>query len=71
MSDPPMTQDDINNGRLVCVIGVALVKPAAFVIVRIQQVRQMLQATSVSARATVERASGSHRSSSERSASSP
>ena len=33
-----MTQDDINNGRLVCVIGIAPVKPAEFVIFRIQQV---------------------------------
>jgi uncharacterized protein len=32
-----MTQDDIANGRLVCMIGVAPVKPAEFVIVRIQQ----------------------------------
>jgi hypothetical protein len=32
-----MTQDDINNGRLVCVIGVAPVKPAEFVIFRISQ----------------------------------
>ena len=30
-----MTQDDIDNGRLVCEIGVALVKPAEFVIIRI------------------------------------
>lgn len=30
-----MTRDDIDNGRLVCVIGVAPVKPAEFVIVRI------------------------------------
>ena len=32
-----MTQDDIDNGRLVCVIGVAPVKPAEFVIFRISQ----------------------------------
>jgi hypothetical protein len=32
-----MTQDDLNNGRLVCVIGVAPVKPAEFVIFRIGQ----------------------------------
>jgi len=32
-----MTQDDIDNGRLVCVIGVAPVKPAEFVIFRIAQ----------------------------------
>jgi phage tail sheath protein FI len=30
-----MTQDDIDNGRLVCLVGVAPVKPAEFVIVRI------------------------------------
>jgi uncharacterized protein len=32
-----MTQDDIDNGRLICYIGVAPVKPAEFVIFRIQQ----------------------------------
>lgn len=32
-----MSQDDIDNGRLVCVIGVAPVKPAEFVIFRISQ----------------------------------
>jgi len=32
-----MTQDDIDNGRLKCEIGVAPVKPAEFVIFRIQQ----------------------------------
>lgn len=32
-----MSQDDIENGRLVCVIGVAPVKPAEFVIFRISQ----------------------------------
>lgn len=32
-----MSQDDINNGRLVCVIGVAPVKPAEFVIFRVTQ----------------------------------
>jgi hypothetical protein len=31
-----MTQDDIDNGRLICVIGIAPVKPAEFVIFRIQ-----------------------------------
>lgn len=30
-----MTQSDIDNGRLICVIGVAPVKPAEFVIIRI------------------------------------
>lgn len=32
-----MTQDDIDNGRLVCLVGIAPVKPAEFVIFRIQQ----------------------------------
>lgn len=32
-----MTQADIDNGRLICVIGVAPVKPAEFVIIRIGQ----------------------------------
>ncbi|MBO9606503.1 MAG: phage tail sheath family protein [Paenibacillaceae bacterium] len=32
-----MTQDDIDNGRLICVIGVAPVKPAEFVIFRFTQ----------------------------------
>jgi uncharacterized protein len=32
-----MTQDDIDNGRLVCVIGIAPVKPAEFVVFRIAQ----------------------------------
>jgi phage tail sheath protein FI len=32
-----MTQDDIDNGRLVCIIGVAIVRPAEFVILRIGQ----------------------------------
>lgn len=32
-----MTQGDIDNGRLICVIGVAPVKPAEFVIFRITQ----------------------------------
>ena len=30
-----MTQDDFDNGRLICLIGVALVKPAEIVIFRI------------------------------------
>jgi len=30
-----MTQDDLDNGRLICLVGVAPVKPAEFVIVRI------------------------------------
>ena len=32
-----MTQDDIDNGRFICIIGVAPVKPAEFVIFRIAQ----------------------------------
>jgi phage tail sheath protein FI len=32
-----MTQDDIDNGRLICLIGVAPVQPAEFVIFRIGQ----------------------------------
>lgn len=32
-----MSQDDIDNGRLICVIGIAPVKPAEFVIFRITQ----------------------------------
>ncbi len=32
-----MTQDDIDNGRLIVVIGVAPVKPAEFVVFRIAQ----------------------------------
>lgn len=34
-----MTQDEIDNGRLICIIGVAPVKPAEFVIFRIAQWR--------------------------------
>ena len=32
-----MTQNDLDNGRLICLIGVAAVKPAEFVIFRISQ----------------------------------
>jgi phage tail sheath protein FI len=32
-----MTQDDLDNGRLICLIGVAAIKPAEFVIFRIGQ----------------------------------
>jgi phage tail sheath protein FI len=32
-----MTQNDLDNGRLICLIGVALLKPAEFVIFRIGQ----------------------------------
>ena len=35
-----MTQDDVDNGRLVCMVGVAPVKPAEFVIFRIEQKTQ-------------------------------
>ena len=34
-----ITQDDIDNGRSICIIGVALVKPAEFVIFRLTQVQ--------------------------------
>ncbi len=42
-----MTQDDIDNGRLICIIGVAPVKPAEFVIFRIAQVRSGAEITEV------------------------
>lgn len=32
-----MTQDDLDTGRLVCLIGVAPTRPAEFVIIRIGQ----------------------------------
>lgn len=32
-----MTQDDFDNGRLICLVGIAPVKPAEFVIIRISQ----------------------------------
>ena len=32
-----MTQNDLDNGRLICLIGVALIRPAEFVIFRIGQ----------------------------------
>jgi phage tail sheath protein FI len=32
-----MTQEDLNNGRLVCLVGVAPIRPAEFVIFRIGQ----------------------------------
>jgi phage tail sheath protein FI len=32
-----MTQDDIDNGRLICFVGIAPVKPAEFVIFRFSQ----------------------------------
>jgi phage tail sheath protein FI len=33
-----MTADDIQNGRLICTVGVAIVRPAEFVIFRIEQI---------------------------------
>jgi uncharacterized protein len=33
-----MTADDIQNGRLICMIGVSIVRPAEFVIFRIEQI---------------------------------
>jgi phage tail sheath protein FI len=33
-----MTADDVLNGRLICQIGVAIVRPAEFVIFRIEQI---------------------------------
>jgi hypothetical protein len=38
-----MTEDDILNGRLICVIGVAPVRPAEFVIFRITQKMESAQ----------------------------
>ena len=38
MSDPRENSGDIDNGRLVCVIGITPVKPVEFAIFRIQQV---------------------------------
>ncbi|HSE43378.1 MAG TPA: phage tail protein, partial [Acidobacteriota bacterium] len=32
-----MTQDDIDNGKLICLVGVAAVRPAEFVLFRIGQ----------------------------------
>ena len=32
-----MTQADIEQGRLICVVGVAMVRPAEFVILRVGQ----------------------------------
>jgi phage tail sheath protein FI len=40
-----MTQDDLNNGRLICVVAIAPVRPAEFVIFRIQQIMQALPAS--------------------------
>jgi phage tail sheath protein FI len=38
-----MSQDDIDQGRLICEIGIAPSKPAEFVIFRIQQKTRELQ----------------------------
>jgi hypothetical protein len=38
---PSITQDDINNGRLICFVGVAPVRPTKFVIFRIQVRRRL------------------------------
>lgn len=43
VDDSTMTKDDINNGRLIVLIGVAPVKPAEFVIFRIAQVSSGLE----------------------------
>ena len=38
-----MTQNDLDNGRMICLIGVALLKPAEFVIFRIGQITAQAQ----------------------------
>ena len=35
-----MTEDDILNGRMICVIGAAPVRPAEFVVFRITQIME-------------------------------
>jgi phage tail sheath protein FI len=42
-----MTQSDIDNGRLICIIGVAVVKPAEFVIFRLAQFQGGSEVTEV------------------------
>lgn len=42
-----MTQDDLDNGRLIVIIGIAPVKPAEFVIFRIAQTRSGAEVTEV------------------------
>jgi phage tail sheath protein FI len=32
-----MTHNDINNGRLICLIGVAVLQPAEFVMIKIRR----------------------------------
>lgn len=39
-----MTADDVLNGRLICLIGVAIVRPAEFVIFRVEQLTGLAQA---------------------------
>ena len=38
VASPLLAADDIQNGRLICEIGVAIVRPAEFVIFRIEQI---------------------------------
>jgi phage tail sheath protein FI len=38
-----MTQNDLDNGRMICLIGVAVLKPAEFVIFRIGQITAQAQ----------------------------
>jgi len=38
-----MTQNDLDNGRMICLIGVAVLKPAEFVIFRIGQTIALAQ----------------------------
>jgi len=38
-----MTQNDLDNGRMICLIGVAVLKPAEFVIFRIGQATAQAQ----------------------------
>ena len=40
-----MTADDVQNGRLICEIGVAIVRPAEFVIFRIEQITGFAKTT--------------------------
>ena len=48
-----MTQNDLDNGRLVCLIGVAIIKPAEFVIFRIGQ-KTATRAPELSSKLTTE-----------------
>jgi uncharacterized protein len=38
-----MTQNDLDNGRMICLIGVAVLKPAEFVVFRIGQITALPQ----------------------------